>query len=178
MSSLSYSQIFLIFFKLGCLSFGGPAAHLVFFHQTFVQRLHWLKDEDYAQVVALAQLLPGPTSSQVGLAIGYLKRGYLGSVVAWLGFTLPSFFLIFATLPHWSWLMHQDKIKHAVIGINAAVVGLLLALIVDMGQDYLTSVLDLAFVMFVIVLLKSKLPVWVSLIGSFGVYMGLLSLLS
>jgi chromate transporter len=65
-----------------------------------------------------------------------------------------------------------------VIGINAAVVGLLLALIVDMGQDYLTSVLDLAFVMFVIVLLKSKLPVWVSLIGSFGVYMGLLSLLS
>ncbi|WP_143218011.1 chromate transporter, partial [Acinetobacter indicus] len=90
----SYCQIFRIFFKLGCLSFGGPATHLVFFHQTFVQPLHWLKDEDYAQVVALAQLLPVPTSSQVGLAIGYLKRGYLGSVVALLGFTLPSALLM------------------------------------------------------------------------------------
>lgn len=72
----------------------GPNRASGVFHQTFVQRLHWLKDEDYAQVVALAQLLPGPTSSQVGLAIGYLKRGYLGSVVAWLGFTLPSALLM------------------------------------------------------------------------------------
>lgn len=86
----SYSKIFLIFFQLGCVAFGGPAAHLVFFHKTFVQQLKWLDEQQYAQLLALAQILPGPTSSQIGLAIGYVSRGYLGAVCAWLGFTLPS----------------------------------------------------------------------------------------
>lgn len=84
------STIFLHFLKLGCVSFGGPAAHLVFFHRHFVQQLKWLNDHEYSGLVALAQLLPGPTSSQVGLAIGYHMRGYAGACLAWLGFTLPS----------------------------------------------------------------------------------------
>ena len=98
----SYSLLFWIFLQLGCLSFGGPAAHLVFFHQRFVQQLKWLDESQYAQIVALAQLLPGPTSSQVGLAIGYLQKGYWGAVLAWLGFTLPSalFMALVAVLGH------------------------------------------------------------------------------
>src|SRR5690606_5983268 len=64
--------------------------HLVFFHRKFVTQLQWLNDTQYSQLVALAQLLPGPSSSQVGLSIGYLQRGYSGAVIAWLGFTLPS----------------------------------------------------------------------------------------
>ncbi|WP_407307522.1 chromate transporter, partial [Acinetobacter sp.] len=94
MPSLHYRTIFLIFLKLGCVAFGGPAAHLIFFHQTFVKQLNWINDQQYAQLVALAQILPGPTSSQVGLAIGYVKKGYGGAVVAWLGFTLPSAILM------------------------------------------------------------------------------------
>ncbi|MEG1157168.1 MAG: chromate transporter, partial [Acinetobacter sp.] len=86
--------IFLHFLKLGCLSFGGPAAHLVFFHRHFVQELQWLSDAEYAQLVALAQLLPGPTSSQVGIAIGYQLKGYRGACMAWFGFTLPSMLLM------------------------------------------------------------------------------------
>ena len=88
------TQIFLHFLKLGCLSFGGPAAHLVFFHRHFVQQLRWLSDAEYAQLVALAQMLPGPTSSQVGIAIGYQLQGYRGACAAWLGFTLPSMLLM------------------------------------------------------------------------------------
>ena len=88
------TQIFLHFLKLGCLSFGGPAAHVVFFHRHFVQQLRWLSDAEYAQLVALAQLLPGPTSSQVGIAIGYQLQGYRGACAAWLGFTLPSMLLM------------------------------------------------------------------------------------
>ncbi|MEG2687466.1 MAG: chromate transporter, partial [Christensenellaceae bacterium] len=94
MPILYYHTIFFTFLKLGCLSFGGPAAHLVFFHQTFVKQLNWLDDQQYAQLVALAQILPGPTSSQVGLAIGYMKKGYWGALLAWLGFTLPSALLM------------------------------------------------------------------------------------
>src|SRR5690606_17222157 len=85
---------FLIFLQMGCISFGGPAAHLVFFHRKFVMQLQWLNDTQYSQLVALAQLLPGPSSSQVGLSIGYLQRGYLGALMAWLRFTLPSVILM------------------------------------------------------------------------------------
>ena len=391
MPSLHYRTIFLTFLKLGCLAFGGPAAHLVFFHHTFVKQLNWLDDQQYAQLVALAQILPGPTSSQVGLAIGYVKKGYWGAILAWLGFTLPSallmtlvallgkqffpllssaffhsiqlivlavvtwafwqmlrsfctqlwqyilmlcstlfiytvslpmnqiivifiaallgiffaqkispteenkvenssltdaisstkkssaylwlvlfilpffifpvinwlhssvftqsvesfyrtaslvfggghiilpflhqdfiatgllsaekfdlgyafaqlmpgplfsfasyigaltpltpfpvlnaciatltiftpsFLLIFGTLPYWSWLMNQTYIRHAVIGINAAVVGLLLCMVIQMAQHYIVQLTDLLFVAVVIGLLKTKLPVWLCLIGS------------
>ena len=379
--------IFLHFLKLGCLSFGGPAAHLVFFHRHFVQQLRWLSDAEYAQLVALAQLLPGPTSSQVGIAIGYQLQGYRGACAAWLGFTLPSillmacfavlgqqyfnqlstttlhsiqlivfavvvwafwqmlrsfcktiwqyvlmllstlflyfapwsfsqvivilvaafvgiyfasdstsklqdsslkskvqakqaylwliafvlpfvvfivwhsssslfsqslfsfyhaaslvfggghiilpllhqdfvvshilsaeqfdlgyalaqlmpgplfsfasylgallpltpfvwlnvvlatlaiflpsFFLIFAALPYWSWLMQQAAIRKAVIGINAAVVSLLLCLVIQMGQSYFKHWTDLVLVIAVILLLRTKLPIWLSLISSFALY--------
>ena len=94
MHTQQLTRIFLHFLKLGCLSFGGPAAHLVFFHRHFVQQLRWLSDAEYTQLVALAQLLPGPTSSQVGIAIGYQLQGYRGACAAWLGFTLPSMLLM------------------------------------------------------------------------------------
>ncbi len=402
MPSLHYRTIFLTFLKLGCLAFGGPAAHLVFFHHTFVKQLKWLDDQQYAQLVALAQILPGPTSSQVGLAIGYVKKGYGGAVLAWLGFTLPSailmttvailgqqffpllssaffhsiqlivlavvtwafwqmlqsfctqiwqyilmlcstlfiynislpmnqiivifiaawlgifftqkitspkenktensaltdtisstkrsnayfwiilfvlpffiflvlnwqqssvfiqvvesfyrsaslvfggghiilpflhqdfvatglisaekfdlgyalaqlmpgplfsfasyvgaltpltpypilnaciatlaiflpsFFLVFGTLPYWSWLMNQTYIRHAVVGINAAVVGLLLCMVIQIAQHYIVQITDLIFVGGVIGLLKTKLPVWLSLMGSFIAYQLILTFL-
>lgn len=87
-------EIFWIFFKLGCTSFGGPAAHLVFFKHTFVEQKKWINEQQYAQLLALTQLLPGPSSSQMGMAIGYLQRKYIGAIVAWFGFTIPSVILI------------------------------------------------------------------------------------
>ncbi|PTY37543.1 chorismate-binding protein [Saccharospirillum sp. MSK14-1] len=82
------------FLVLGCLSFGGPAAHLGYFRRTFVQRLGWLDDDGYARLVALAQFLPGPASSQVGFAIGLQRAGLFGGLAAFIGFTLPSFLLM------------------------------------------------------------------------------------
>lgn len=88
-------QIFIRFFSLGLVSFGGPAAHIGYFRQTFVQELQWLDDKHYGSLVALSQFMPGPGSSQVGFAIGYHRGGLLGGVAAFLGFTLPSFILLF-----------------------------------------------------------------------------------
>lgn len=88
-------QIFLRFFSLGLVSFGGPAAHIGYFRQTFVQELNWLDDKHYGSLVALSQFMPGPGSSQVGFAIGYHRGGLLGAVAAFVGFTLPSFILLF-----------------------------------------------------------------------------------
>lgn len=82
------------FFMLGLMSFGGPAAHIGYFHQQFVKKLQWLDESQFASIVAVSHILPGPGSSQVGFAIGYQKAGWLGGISAFVGFTLPSFALM------------------------------------------------------------------------------------
>jgi chromate transporter len=76
--------------RLGLTSFGGPVAHLGYFREAYVHRLRWLDDATYADLVALCQFLPGPASSQVGIAIGIVRAGLPGALAAWIGFTLPS----------------------------------------------------------------------------------------
>lgn len=83
-------EVFAAFLKLGLTSFGGPVAHLGYFRDEFVVRRRWLDERVYADLVALCQFLPGPASSQVGMAIGLSRAGYLGALAAWTGFTLPS----------------------------------------------------------------------------------------
>lgn len=83
-------SIFLIFLRLGLTSFGGPIAHLGYFREEFVTRRRWLTERSYADLVALCQFLPGPASSQVGMALGLSRSGYIGALAAWTGFTLPS----------------------------------------------------------------------------------------
>lgn len=87
-------SIFKTFFWLGWISFGGPAAHIGYFRKTFVEKLNWLSDEEYGQIVALSQFLPGPGSSQVGFALGYKKGGLTGAIAAFVGFTSPSVILM------------------------------------------------------------------------------------
>jgi len=83
-------EVLMVFLRLGLTSFGGPVAHLGYFRDEFVVRRRWLDDHAYADLVALCQFLPGPASSQVGIAIGLSRAGYAGALAAWTGFTLPS----------------------------------------------------------------------------------------
>src|SRR6185312_1867747 len=83
-------QIFLVFLRLGLTSFGGPVAHLGYFHRALIVNRRWLDEQSYAELIGLCQFLPGPSSSQVGLGIGLAKGGWLGAIAAWAGFTLPS----------------------------------------------------------------------------------------
>lgn len=83
-------EVLWVFLRLGLTSFGGPVAHLSYFHDEFVTRRKWLEPHAYADLVALCQFLPGPASSQVGMAIGLKRAGYWGALAAWTGFTLPS----------------------------------------------------------------------------------------
>jgi len=82
--------------KLGLTSFGGPIAHLGYFERTYVREQRWLSPEQYGRLVSLCQLLPGPTSSQVGFLIGLHRAGWLGALAAWVGFTLPSAVLMYS----------------------------------------------------------------------------------
>nr|WP_255304511.1 chromate efflux transporter [Cobetia sp. 5-25-4-2] len=86
-----YRDVLLTFLTLGLTSFGGPIAHLGYFHAELVRRRGWLSDAAYAELLALCQFLPGPASSQVGFALGMVRGGgVMGGVLAWVGFTLPS----------------------------------------------------------------------------------------
>ncbi len=90
----SVLEVLLAFLKLGLTSFGGPVAHLAYFRTEFVERRKWLDDRSYSDLVALCQFLPGPASSQVGIALGLGRAGWAGSLAAWVGFTLPSAFAL------------------------------------------------------------------------------------
>jgi chromate transporter len=90
MQKLTITQVFLTFLKLGLTSFGGPVAHLGYFRLEFVERKQIMREEAFADLVALCQFLPGPASSQVGIGIGITQAGLRGGIAAWTGFTLPS----------------------------------------------------------------------------------------
>lgn len=123
--------IFLVFLRLGLTSFGGPIAHLGYFRDEFVTRRQWLTERSYADLVALCQFLPGPASSQVGMALGLSRGGYAGALAAWAGFTLPSAIaLILLALGMASWgdavpsgLLHGLKVV-AVAVVAQAVWGM------------------------------------------------------
>ncbi len=86
----SFLEVLTVFLRLGLTSFGGPVAHLGYFRQEIVVRRKWLDEAAYGELVALCQFLPGPASSQVGIALGLRRAGLPGGLAAWLGFTAPS----------------------------------------------------------------------------------------
>ncbi len=127
-------EVFLVFLKLGCTAFGGPTAHLGYFREELVNRRRWLSNAAYADVIALCQLLPGPTSSQVGMALGLSRAGMAGLLLAFLGFTLPSAALMvgFAYgLDAW-----RDGLSGGwLAGFRAAAVAVVAHAVVGMARD-------------------------------------------
>lgn len=117
-------EVLLAFLKLGLTSFGGPIAHLGYFRTEFVERRAWLDDKSYADLVALCQFLPGPASSQVGMALGLGRAGWLGALCAWVGFTLPSAIalILFALGVTQSAALSQSGAVHGLKVVAVAIV--------------------------------------------------------
>ncbi|AZS79688.1 chromate efflux transporter [Achromobacter spanius] len=126
-------EVFLVFLRLGLTSFGGPVAHLAYFRTEFVDRRQWLDDYAYSDLVALCQFLPGPASSQVGMAIGLRRAGWAGMLAAWLAFTLPTALALmgFAMgLAHFGWLSGSAVIH----GLKIAAVAIVAQAVWGMGR--------------------------------------------
>jgi len=141
-------QVFIKFFALGWVSFGGPAAHIGYFRKCFVEQENWLSDKQYSQYVALSQFLPGPGSSQVGFSIGYQRAGLLGGIAAFLGFTLPSVILmvIIATLS--GYFIENDFWKGAVAGLKILAVIIVIDAVWGMFNSFCKSKLTLSIAVF------------------------------
>tara|TARA_B110000091_G_scaffold200980_1_gene232184 strand:+ start:2613 stop:3794 length:1182 start_codon:yes stop_codon:yes gene_type:complete len=129
--------IFRQFFLLGCMSFGGPAAHLGYFKRHFVDSLNWLTNTRYAQLISLSQALPGPGSSQVSFAIGVERAGVLGGIAAFVGFTLPSFLIMVLLAVS----AHQfDAVYFAIIaGLKLFAVVIVADATLSMAKSFCTS---------------------------------------
>ncbi len=174
-------ELFGVTLRLGLTSFGGPIAHIGYFHHEYVRRRKWLDERSYADLVALCQVLPGPTSSQVGIGIGAIRGGLPGAVIAWIGFTLPSALalILFALLLQefdiaGTGLIHALKIvavaivAHAVLGMgrnltpdrNRATIALLTATAILMWQTAFMQVILIVLAGFVGVFLykNTKMP--------------------
>ncbi|CAB3820933.1 chromate efflux transporter [Achromobacter animicus] len=127
-------EVFLVFLRLGLTSFGGPVAHLGYFRTEFVDRRRWLDDYAFSDLVALCQFLPGPASSQVGMAIGLRRAGWAGMLAAWIAFTLPSALALigFAMgLAHYGWLSESA----AIHGLKVAAVAIVAQAVWGMGRS-------------------------------------------
>ena len=135
-------QVFLQFLWLGCISFGGPAAHIGYFQRTFVQRLGWLSQAEYAQLLALCQLLPGPASSQLGFAIGRHRAGLGGALAAFIGFTLPSFLLLLVAAIGVGQLGNNLWLDGALHGLKLLALVVVADAVLTMSRQFCKTVLQ------------------------------------
>ncbi|WP_342574975.1 chromate transporter [Solibacillus sp. FSL K6-1781] len=170
----SLIEIFLVSTRLGLTSFGGPTAHLGYFHEEYVRRRKWMDEKSYADLVALCQFLPGPSSSQVGIGIGIMRAGIIGGITSFIGFTFPSVVALIAIallmtgfdVGNAGWI-HGLKIvavaivAHAIIGMAKnltpdlkrkaiAIMGLLVTLLWQTAFSQVGVILIAAFIGFLL----------------------------
>ncbi|WP_369824992.1 chromate efflux transporter [Sporosarcina sp. P13] len=145
----SLVEILLVSMRLGFTSFGGPVAHLGYFHEEYVRRRKWMDEKSYADLVALAQFLPGPASSQVGIGIGVMRAGVLGGIVSFIGFTLPSVIalILFALV-----LMNFDVANAGWIqGLKVVAVAVVAHAILGMAKNLTPDLKTKALALFALV---------------------------
>ena len=165
----SVGEVFFAFLRLGLTSFGGPVAHLGYFHGAFVEKRRWLSERAYADLVALCQFLPGPASSQVGMAIGLQRAGYLGMFAAWFAFTMPSAMVLVA-FAFGATALGEIAGTGWIAGVKAAAVAVVAHAVLTMAKtlapDAKRAIIAVAAM--VVVLLVPNALVQVAVIGAAG----------
>jgi chromate transporter len=145
----SLIEILLVSTRLGLTSFGGPIAHLGYFHDEYIRKRKWIDEKSYADLVALCQFLPGPASSQVGIGIGVLRGGLIGGIMAFIGFTLPSVFALIL----FAWFLHEMNIGNAgwIHGLKIVAVAVVAQAILGMAQKLTPDLKRKALALFALV---------------------------
>lgn len=157
-------EVLTAFLKLGLTSFGGPVAHLGYFRTEFVERRKWLDERSYSDLVALCQFLPGPASSQVGMALGQQRAGWLGSLMAWIGFTMPSALalILFA----YGIGQYSDLAASGVVhGLKVVAVAVVAQAVLGMARSLCPDRTRAALAIFS-ALLTLWLPTWLGQVGA------------
>jgi chromate transporter len=165
-------QLWIIFIRLGLTSFGGPSAHIGFFRDEFVTRRKWLSDDEFAQDNALCQIMPGPSSSQLGMLIGARHAGIAGSLVAWCAFTLPSAILMLLTITGTPWLNQIPSVIHGLLIGAASVVahaiwGMAKSFCVDLPRQLFACATAIVLLLFPFAWMQLIALLGVGVVGAF-----------
>lgn len=161
------SQIFEVFWRflaLGCISFGGPAAHIGYFQTYFVQKLKWIDEASYARLISLSQFLPGPGSSQIGFAIGMNRAGLLGGIAAFVGFTTPSFLLLYFLATTNTFNDPNNAFAGVVYGLKLLAVIVVADAIITMMKAFCKESLSIGIAVFSAATLLFFPSLWIQLI--------------
>lgn len=142
-------EVLFVSTKLGLTSFGGPVAHLGYFHNEYIRRRKWMDEKSYADLVALCQFLPGPASSQVGIGIGVMRAGILGGIAAFIGFTLPSVIALIA----FALLLTQVNVGEAgwIYGLKIVAVAIVAQAILGMAKSLAPDIKRKTIALFVLI---------------------------
>ncbi len=130
---MSYWSLLFIFLRLGLTSFGGPVAHIGYFHNEFVSRRRWLSDNEFAALLSVCQIIPGPASSQLGFVIGYWRAGWIGAILAFIGFTFPSVALLLAFAVSLE-SFHSAYLDSLLVGLKLVAVAIVADALVTMWR--------------------------------------------
>jgi chromate transporter len=130
----SLGEIALVFLKLGTIAFGGPAAHLAMMEEEFVRRRGWLTQAEFLDRLATANLIPGPSSTEVAIFVGQLKRGWRGLIVAGCCFLIPAALIVLAIA--WAYVRFGSlpKVEGVLSAIKPAVVAIVIQAVVKLGR--------------------------------------------
>jgi chromate transporter len=122
------------FLKLGMIAFGGPAAHLAMMEEEFVRRRQWITHADFLDRLATANLIPGPSSTEVAIFVGQLKRGWRGLIIAGCCFIIPA--ATIAAVIAWAYMRFGSlpKVEGILSAIKPAVVAIVIQALGKMGR--------------------------------------------
>ena len=161
------NEVFLTFLKLGLTSFGGPIAHLGYFRKELVERRQWISEEQYGQLLAICQFLPGPASSQLGFTLGLIRAGWSGAFAAFIAFTLPSVLLliVFASaLPE----LTDETGKSIVQGLKLVAFAVVADAVFGMSKKLCPDIKRRLIALVSIIILLMFSSVWLQIATVFG----------
>ena len=166
-------NLFFIFFKLGCINFGGGYALLPLLQRELVEKRGWTTDDELADYYAIGQCTPGAIAVNVSTFIGYKIKGILGGIVATLGFVSPAFIIIFLIATILNQFADNEIVQHAIAGINVCVVVLIISAIIKLAKKSIVDVITAIIALVVAVLaITTEIPLFVYVIiaGILGFY--------
>ena len=153
-------DIFFSFLKLGLTAFGGPVAHLSFFRRVFVEQKQWLNDAQYAELVAMCQVLPGPASSQVGFCLGWLRGGAMGALLAFVAFTAPSVLLLVCFAIFSQTILGNEWLLFAIDSLKLLAIFVVFQAVIGMRKSFCTSLPTYCIALAALILMLSTELVW------------------
>ena len=176
-SRRALAEVMEVFVRLGCTAFGGPAAHMAMMREEVVRRRHWISEERFVDLMGVTNLIPGPSSTELAIYLGYLRAGWPGLLLAGVCFITPAMLIVLALA--WAYVTYGalPQIDWLFYGIQPVVVAIIAQAIWNLGRTVFKGPLTMGLALLVLILYFLNVNVLILLFGGATLY-GLLRFLT